>query len=103
MVDDKIVGKYWLCHGDDNRRWLVQGGKPENLGNGSFMANYLNDSDMLWLDITDSKKDNDYTKKNGEILRTTDFENLDYPATSPENEIIEIEICKSGKVYWYES
>ena len=103
MVDDKIVGRYWLCHGEDEKLWLVQGSKPDDLGEGSFKANYLNDSDMTWLDITNSKVDNDYAIKNGERVYTTDFEHLNYPDIGPGNEIIEIEICKSGKVYWYES
>lgn len=102
MVDDKIVGRYWLCRDEFNHLWLVQGNKPENLGGGTFKAYYTNNSDMRWLDITNSKEDNDFSNKDGVTVYTTDFENLNYPDIK-ETEIVEIEICKSGKVYWYES
>lgn len=98
MVDDKIVGKYWLCRNDDKSLWLVQGRKPEQ-HDGLYRANYEENS-MHWLELTDKT---DYSKKDGEIVRSTDYEGLNFPSITYSDGPIEIEICKSGNVYWYES
>lgn len=98
MVDDKITGRYWLCRNNDGSLWLVQGGKPEQ-SLGMYRANYEEDS-MRWLELTDKT---DCSRKDGEIVHSTDYEGLDFPSITYSDGPIEIEICKSGKVYWYES
>lgn len=103
MVDDKIVGRYWLC-GNSKRRWLVQGNKPTHLGDDSFRADYSSKKDMRRLNISEGEYYcEDSTVKDGQTLSGSDFDGLDFPKLTEEGEIIEIEICKSGKVYWYES
>lgn len=98
MVDDKIVGKYWLCRNESGSLWLVQGGKPTQ-EDGAYRANY-EDGSMRWLELTDK---DDYSKKDGVEVKSTDYEGLNFPSITYEDGAIEIEICKSGKVYWYES
>ena len=99
MVDDKIVGRYWLCRNDDETLWLVQGGKPEQVS-GMYRANYKDENSMRWLELTDK---DDSSKKDGELVHSTDYEGLNFPSITYSDGPIEIEICKSGKVYWYES
>lgn len=98
MIDDKIVGKYWLCCNESGSLWLVQGGKPRQ-SEGVYFANYESES-MHWLELTDK---DDYSKKDGVIVKSTDYEGLNFPSITYEDGPLEIEICKSGKVYWYES
>lgn len=98
MVDDKIVGRYWLCRNEDKTLWLVQGRKPEQRL-GFYKANFEKDS-MHWLELTNKDARG---RKDGELVKSTDYEGLNFPSITYEDGAIEIEICKSGKVYWYES
>ena len=41
--------------------------------------------------------------KRGEKISSEDFANINFPKVTYEDGPIEIEICKSGKVYRYES
>lgn len=98
MVDDKIVGKYWLCRNKSGSLWLVQGGKPTQ-ENGTYRSNCKMGS-MPWLELTEK---DDWSLKDGVKVKSTDYEELDFPSITYEDGALEIEICKSGKVYWYES
>lgn len=102
MVDDKIVDKYWLCCDKDRSIWLTQGRKlvPSDLIEGSWRKINKTYDDMGWLVLN---RDNDSTSKKGEIISSEDFANINFPKVTYEDGPIEIEIFKSGKVYWYES
>lgn len=55
---------------------------------------------MGWLVIN---KGHDFITKKGEKISSDDFAGINFPKITYEDGPIEIEICKSGKVYWYES
>lgn len=98
MIDNKIVGKYWLCRNESGSLWLVQGRKPVSDNDGGYIARYNKDS-MHWLELTD---DEDYSVKDGVKVRSTDYAELDFPSITYEDGPLEIEIGRSGKVYYYE-
>lgn len=103
MVDDKIVDKYWLCCNKDGSIWLTQGRKPvpsDLIMDGTWRRIHKTYDDMGWLVLN---RGNYHTRKKGEIISTEDFANISFPKVTYEDGPIEIEICKSGKVYWYES
>lgn len=97
MIREDLIGKYWLC-GNSKGKWLVQGNKPRHFM-GGYEADFRDDNDMRWLSLTCGSR----TWKGEVAVKDSDFEGLNFPELSPENDILEIEICKSGKVYWYES
>ncbi len=98
MVEDKIVGRYWLCRNESGSLWLVQGRKPIQDG-GGYMADYDIGS-MPWLELTNEY---DCSIKDEVEVKSSDYAGLNFPSITYEDGAIEIEICKSGKVYWYES
>ena len=98
MVDDKIVGKYWLCKNGDGKRVLTQGIRPIRSGEYWIRrSDCYSDMGWIWLD-SDST-----SRKDGKMIESKDFKGLNFPEIRYEDEPLEIEICKSGKVYWYES
>lgn len=103
MVDDKIVDKYWLCCNTDGSIWLTQGRKPVPSDSVSGAWRRINKTydDMGWLAL--NRGNYLTTSKKGEIISPEDFANISFPKVTYEDGPIEIEICKSGKVYWYES
>ena len=96
MVEDKILGTYWYCVNKDGSRWLVDGNKPAKSG-GGYVAN---NNGMTWLRV-----DCSYGKsyRNGVALRSSDFNDVKFPDRTFEDGPLEIEIVKSGNVYWYDS
>ena len=102
MVDDKIVDKYWLCCNEDGSIWLTQGRKPvpSESTEGVWRRISKTCDDMGWLVLN---RGNYPTSKKGEVISPEDFANISFPKVTYEDGPIEIEICKSGKVYWYES
>lgn len=102
MVDDKIVDKYWLCCNKDGSIWLTQGRKPvpSDIEDGIWRRRQNTYDDMGWLVLN---KGCCSTIKKGEKISSEDFVNINFPKVTYEDGPIEIEICKSGKVYWYES
>lgn len=102
MVDDKIVDKYWLCCNKDGSIWLTQGRKPvpSDIVGGTWRRINKTYDDMGWLVLN---KGHDFITKKGEKISSDDFAGINFPKITYEDGPIEIEICKSGKVYWYES
>ena len=102
MVDNKIVDKYWLCCNKDGSIWLTQGRKPVPAEgcNGAWRRISSNYDDMNWLVLN---RGHNSTIKMGEKISSEDFANINFPTITYEDGPVEIEICKSGNVYWYES
>ena len=102
MVDDKIVDKYCLCCNEDGSIWLTQGRKPvpSDGAKGAWKRIPKTYDDMGWLVLN---RNSITAMKRGEKISSEDFANISFPKVTYEDGPIEIEICKSGKVYWYES
>lgn len=98
MVDDKIVGRYWLIR-DEDGLYLTQGDVPTHISPTlGWERNPKQKSDMGWLNLNRS----DRASKDGEVILSEEFKGLKFPEIES-NKPVEIEICKSGRVYWYES
>ena len=96
MVEDKILGTYWYCVNKDGSRWLVDGNKPSKSGGGYLASG----SSMLWLDVSSYYGK---SRRNGVEIRSSDFKDVKFPDRTFEDGPLEIEIVKSGNVYWYDS
>lgn len=101
MINDIICGTYWLVRNENGSLWLVQDKQaPTKTGRGSYIQH--NSATMYWLQITEGA--NDWSYKEGDIRVTSkDFEPIlsKLPEVTYEGGPIEIEICKSGRVYYY--
>lgn len=102
MLEDKICGTYWLCRNKDSSLWLLQH-KEAPYKNGREGYRYDGNAIMTWLHIGENS--NDYTCREGVKLSSRDFDCIlsKLPKVTYEDGPIEIEICKSGRVYYYES
>ena len=97
MLEDRVCGTYWYCVNADGSKWLTNGGKPKKTANGCYI---LQRSPMGWLCLDREK---DYTTSVGiERIYTKDFEGVKFPERTYEDGPLEIEIVKSGNVYWYD-
>ena len=96
MLDDKICGTYWLVANSDGRRYITNGNKPIRGSSGGWIG-VNNTMQWLCLDIED------HTFKNKVKLTTEDFKSAKIPEITYEDGPLEIEIVKSGKVYWYDN
>lgn len=96
MVRDEVCGTWWYCVNKNGSRWLVDGDKPRRSG-GGYMSVH---SKYRWLplDKTDVFIYIDGVKISGE-----DFANVKFPERTYEDGPLEIEIVKSGNVYWYDN
>lgn len=102
MLDDKICGTYWLCADKSGSLWLTKGNKaPVKIGECWFYRD--RDSPMGWLQIGEGVADRCFI--NSEEIYASEFEPILHklPKVTFENSPLEIEICKSGRVYYYES
>lgn len=101
---EEIAGTYWLCRNKDNTLWLTQGNKPLKMFD-FYSRNPDKQDDMNWLQIGD-EEGNIICRSlclinkpfNKELIKE-----LKLPKVTWEDGPLEIEITKSGKVYWYES
>lgn len=103
MLDDKICGTYWLCANKSGSLWITKGTKAPKkmMGGGGFSRDP--DSPMSWLHIGEGVIG--YGFVDSEKIYASEFEPILHklPKVTYENSPIEIEICKSGRVYYYES
>ena len=96
MVEDKILGTYWYCVNKNGSKWLIDGDKPAKSGDG-----YLgNNNTMFWLEVSSGYG---RSHRNGVELRSFNFKDVKFPNRTYEDGPLEIEIVKSGNVYWYDS
>ena len=87
MVKDEACGTWWYCVNRDGSRWLVDGDKPiKNSTEGYTSRN----SELGWISL-------DYPTYGG-----IDFKEVKFPNRTYEDGPLEIEIVKSGNVYWYD-
>lgn len=103
---EKIAGTYWLCRPDGkNGLWLTNGEKPIRTSLNSYMRPLNPKIKHWWLRIEDEEGKADCVLYgNSEIPFTKELiEGLRFPKVTWEDGPLEIEITKSGKVYWYES
>ena len=96
MVKDEACGTWWYCVNRDGSRWLIDGDKPiKNSTEGYTSRN----SEWGWISL-------DYPaifgRKNGVELKRIDFKEVKFPNRTYEDGPLEIEIVKSGNVYWYD-
>lgn len=102
MLEDKICGTYWLCMNEDGSLWLVQHEEiPFKNEDGGY--SHGGNASMNWVEIGQDSED--YTYKGDDRLYSRDFDCIlpKLPKITYEDGPIEIEICKSGRVYYYES
>lgn len=92
MVKDEVVGTYWYVF-NNGERWITQGNKP--IPSGDYFQRSGEGMNWLCLDRPDC------ATKNGIIMDSTDYMNINFPDIPPNNPV-EIEIVKSGRVYVYE-
>lgn len=96
MVKDELCGTYWYCVNRNGSKWLVDGSKPIRSGGGYCSR----ENNMTWLNI-DNPCGRSY--KNGIEIHSSDFKEVKFPDRTYEDGPLEIEIVKSGNVYWYDS
>lgn len=96
MLDDNVCGTYWYCVNGNGSRWLTNGKKPSR--SGGFHSCDLN-STMGWLNL-DSP---DYYSIQDPRITTKAFKGVKFPERTYKDGPLEIEIVKSGKVYWYDN
>lgn len=95
MVKDEACGTWWYCVNRNGSRWLVDGDKPTKVFNGSYS---FHNSECGWISLDDYISG----RKNGAKLKGIDFEEVKFPDRTYEDGPLEIEIVKSGNVYWYD-
>lgn len=94
MVRDEACGTWWYCVNRDGSRWLVDGDKPTKFAG----VHTYHNSDWGWISLDRGKSG----KKDGMELKRIDFEGVKFPDITYEDGPLEIEIVKSGNVYWYD-
>lgn len=95
MVRDDLCGTYWYCVNESGSKWITKGDRPI-ASNGGF--SFVN-SDMGWLQIN---RPSDYTFDKGIRIESKEFKDVNFPERTYEDGPLEIEIVKSGNVYWYD-
>ena len=101
MIDEKICGTYWLVAMPDGTKYITTGEKPVKMNlnwsrsKGSIPWIPVECKDPLILSLHKMFK--------AKELTLLDFKGLKFPDITFDNEPIEIEIGKSGRVYTYES
>lgn len=99
MLDDKVCGTYWYCVKRNGTRWLTTGEKPR-MENGHHKKDLKG---MNWLCLDDVGFYSESINQNGYRLTSKELNGLSFPNITYEDGPLEIEIVKSGKVYWYDS
>lgn len=104
---ESIAGSYWLCRTKNNSLWITQGNKPIKSNDG-YRRKSISKDDLNWFELIDDKGDPGDGELVGNFLGFPKFpkdafEGLKFPKVTWEDGPLEIEITKSGKVYWYES
>lgn len=103
---EKIAGTYWLCRpAGKNGLWLTNGEKPLKTIDNNYMRPLNQKNPPWWMRVEDEEGKADYTlygKPNISFTKEL-IEGLKFPKVTWEDGPLEIEITKSGKVYWYES
>lgn len=103
---EKIAGTYWLCRpAGKNGLWLTNGEKPMKTAGNSYMRAFFSSDPPWWVKVEDEEGNPDCTLRGNPNLPFTKelIEGLKFPKVTWEDGPLEIEITKSGKVYWYES
>lgn len=95
MVRDEACSTWWYCVNGDGSRWLVDGDKPTKSLTGHYT---FHNSKWGWIGLDDERAG----MKNGIKLDRSDFEDVKFPDRTYEDGPLEIEIVKSGNVYWYD-
>lgn len=99
MVRDEACGTYWYCVNKNGSRWLTAGAKPERV-NGCYRLGDGYSMGWLGLDLNSSSS---YALKDGITVGSQDFSECKFPEITYEDGPIEVEIVKSGNVYWYDN
>lgn len=95
MLDERACGTYWYCVNEDGSRWLTTGPRPVKSSGGYMKGS----TGMGWLNLDDN--DNS-TNPNNYVLYSSELKDLRFPDITYEDGPLEIEIVKSGNVYWYD-
>lgn len=95
MVRDEACGTWWYCVNGDGSRWLVDGDKPAKSLTGHYT---FRNSKWGWISLDNER----FGKKDGVELKEIDFKGVEFPERTYEDGPLEIEIVKSGNVYWYD-
>lgn len=103
---EKIAGTYWLCRNGSGTLWITQGNKPEKAPLRSFIRKPTGKGkEMHWLQVEDKDGNRtcEYIMDDYCPFTEENVKSLKFPKVTWEDGPLEIEITKSGKVYWYES
>lgn len=96
MLDDKVCGTWWYCVNANGSRWIVDGDRPKALG-GHYTAQGTVKYGWICLD------GERYGVYKGTKISKEDFIGVKFPEIIYEDGPLEIEIVKSGNVYWYDN
>lgn len=96
MLKDEVCGTYWYCVNSNGDKCLVDGDRPISTRNGGWKSQ---NSSMIWLVVSRD----DYSCRNGKTIRSSDFKDVKFPDRTYDDGPLEIEIVKSGNVYWYDN
>lgn len=102
-MDQKICGTYWLIATKSGNKFVSQGEKPVRSGE-TWRKHPKN---MGWLQVEPTAYPlsihNLAVTLKGDIVTSSDYKDISFPDISFDDEPMEIEIGKSGRVYTYES
>lgn len=96
MVRDDLCGTYWYCVNESGSKWLVNGDRPTPSGGGFFGHN----NTMGWLQVDNP---DDCCFISGKRIESKDFQECKFPERTYKDGPLEIEIVKSGNIYWYDN
>lgn len=103
---EKIAGTYWLCRPSGKRGlYLTNGEKPIRTTGTTYQRPLNQSTPPWWLEVEDEEGNPNCALWGISDLPFTKelIEGLKFPKVTWEDGPLEIEITKSGKVYWYES
>ena len=104
MINEKICGTYWLVAMPDGSKFITQGSKPRK-NRYTWSKHSFRDMPWLFVEGDSSKWGNLRISKTnkGDIVGSSNYSNINFPDITFDDDPMEIEIGKSGRVYTYES
>lgn len=104
MFKEELAGTYWYCVNDDGSTWLVKcNSKPTKSESGGWKFK-SGDNSMGWLEIYNEEGElsDDWATLEKTRVESKDFKDINFPERTYADGPLELEITKSGKVYWYD-
>lgn len=103
-MNKKICGTYWLVAVPDGSKFITQGDTPPVRSGNSWIKTA---NSMRWLCVEENMTKWPLLRisetNKGDIVRSCDYKDVNFPDITFNDNPMEIEIGKSGRVYTYES